>query len=74
MIVKRGTTDGDVDAEDTTEGVHTTEGVGFGKPNPPLVDHRCFAPQVFFTYHSIILDSFMHWRQLHIFFVGGEVN
>ena len=70
MIVKRGTTDGDVDAEDTTEGVHTTEGVGFGKPNPPLVDHRCFAPQVFFTYHSIILDFFMYWDNCISFLWG----
>ena len=34
-----------------------------------LVDRQRFGPQVCFTYHSIILDSFMHWGQLHIFFL-----
>ena len=37
-----------------------------------LADRRRFAPQVCFTYHSSIF--FMHWGQLHVFFVGGGVN
>ena len=35
VIVERGTTDDDVDAEDTTEVVQTTMGVGFETPDPP---------------------------------------
>ena len=35
IIVERGTIDGDVDAEDTSEDVQTTKGVGSGTPNPP---------------------------------------
>ena len=31
---ERRTTNGVVIAEDTTDGVPTTEGAGFGKPNP----------------------------------------
>ena len=33
VIVERGTTDCTVDAEDTTFGVQTIEGVGFGTPD-----------------------------------------
>ena len=32
---ERRTTDGVVIAEDTTDGVPTSEGAGYGKPNPP---------------------------------------
>ena len=35
VIVEIGTTEGDVDVEDTSEGVQTIEGVGFGTPYPP---------------------------------------
>ena len=35
MEIAGGTADSVVDAEDTTEGVHITEVVGFGEPDPP---------------------------------------
>ena len=34
-IVERITTEGVVDAEDTTEGIQTTKGMGFGTPDAP---------------------------------------
>ena len=35
VIVERGTTEGDVDAEDTTEDFQTTKGVGSETSDPP---------------------------------------
>ena len=64
-----GTNDSAVVAEDTIEGVQIAEDVVLGTRTHDLVDRRRFAPQVCFTYHSSML-IFMHWGQLHVFFVG----
>lgn len=74
VIVERGTTEGAVDAEKSTEGVQTTKGVGSETLDPPscsssmLCASRLLHLQLYYFY------SFMHWGQLDIFFLGGGVN
>ena len=53
----------------TTEGVPTTDVVGFEKLDSPLVDHLLYVPQVCFTYHFVFI--FMRWGTLHVIFWGG---
>ena len=74
VIVERGTTEGVFDAEDTTEGVSVVSRLQRewvpGHQIHYLVDPWRFAPQVCFTYHSIILDYFKNLGQLHVFLLG----
>ena len=54
VAIARGTAASVVADEDTTEGVHITEVWVPGNRSHQLADHRRFAPQVCFTYHSRI--------------------
>ena len=56
-------------AEDITEGVSTTQGAVPSNQTRLLVDRRRFTPQVCLTYH-LILCTFMHYRQFHVFLLG----
>ena len=73
MEIAGGTADISVDAEDTTEGVHIIEVVGYGEPDPHFADCRCFAPQVRFTYNSCI-SFFLCICYNCMYFCWGRVN
>ena len=59
MEIAGGVADSSVDAEDTTEEVQIKEVIGSGESDHQLANRRCFAPQVYFTYHSSISISLL---------------